>query len=84
MEYFSVEESQLKREDQHFVSNKDRTTEESNIPKDEKSLALLTEAQKEITFKVRGTIQGQKVISLIDTGATHNFIDARLVAKRGL
>ena len=41
-------------------------------------------AQKKITFKVRGTIQGQKVISLIDIRATHNFIDAQLVAKRGL
>ena len=47
-------------------------------------MARLTGAQKAITFKVRGTIQGQKVISLIDIGATHNFIDVQLVAKRGL
>ena len=47
-------------------------------------MAQLMGAQKAITFKVRGTIQGQKVISLIDTGATNNFIDAQLVAKRGL
>ena len=47
-------------------------------------MARLTGAQKAITFKVRGTIQGQKVISLIDIGATHNFIYAQLVANRGL
>ena len=27
---------------------------------------------------------GQKVITLLDTGATHNFIDARLVERRGI
>ena len=76
MEYFSAEESESEGEDQHSDSNEGNTIEESNIPKDNRSLAHLTGAQKEITFKVRGTIQGQKVISLIDTGATHNFIDA--------
>ena len=39
MEYFSAEESQSKREDQHYDSDEDSTTKESNIPEDEKSLA---------------------------------------------
>ena len=80
MEYFSAEESQ----DQHSDSDEDSSTEEGSIPEDEKSLARLTGAQKAITFKVKGIIQGQKVISLINIGATHNFIDAQFVAKRGL
>lgn len=67
MEYFSVEESESEVEDQHFDSDEGNTIDESSIPKDDRSLARLTRAQKEITFKVRGTIQGQKVISPIDT-----------------
>ncbi|XP_057871153.2 uncharacterized protein LOC131077629 isoform X2 [Cryptomeria japonica] len=36
------------------------------------------------TFRVRGTLQGHKVTVLINSGATHNFIDADLVSKKGL
>jgi hypothetical protein len=36
------------------------------------------------TLQIRGTIQGQRQISLIDGGATHNFIDASLVSRRAL
>ena len=39
MEYFSAEESQSEREDQHSDSDEDTTTEERSIPEDEKSLA---------------------------------------------
>ena len=84
MENILLEESESKRVDEHSDSDEDNTIEVRNIPEDEKSLARLTGAQKEITFKVQGTIQGQKVISLIDTRAIHNFIDSQLVAKRGL
>jgi hypothetical protein len=33
---------------------------------------------------IRGTIQGQQNISLVDGGATHNFIDIELVARQAL
>jgi hypothetical protein len=36
------------------------------------------------TLRIRGTIQGQCTISLIDGGETHNFIDVALVARRAL
>jgi hypothetical protein len=36
------------------------------------------------TLRIRGIIQGQRAISLIDGGATHNFIDASLVSRRAL
>jgi hypothetical protein len=37
---------------------------------------------KYYTFRVRGILKGQRVTTLIDGGATHNFIDATLVTKR--
>jgi hypothetical protein len=36
------------------------------------------------TLRIRGTIQGQRAIALIDGGATHNFIDVALVSRRAL
>jgi hypothetical protein len=36
------------------------------------------------TLCIRGIIQGQWEITLIDGGATHNFIDASLVSRRSL
>jgi hypothetical protein len=36
------------------------------------------------TLWIRGTIQGQRAIALIDGGATHNFIDASLVSRQAL
>jgi len=39
---------------------------------------------KFLTLRIRGTVQGQKVSVLVSSGATHNFIDAQLVQRRGL
>jgi hypothetical protein len=36
------------------------------------------------TFRVRGVLQGHKVTILIDGGASHNFIDANMVERRGI
>jgi hypothetical protein len=36
------------------------------------------------TLRIRGTIQGQREITLIDGGATHNFIDASLLSRQTL
>ena len=36
------------------------------------------------TMKIKGKIAQQEVITLIDCGATHNFISTRLVQKLGL
>jgi hypothetical protein len=36
------------------------------------------------TLKLKGLVQGQCMTALVDGGATHNFIDASLVARRGL
>lgn len=36
------------------------------------------------TLKLRGKIQEEEVIGLVDSGASHNFISHDLVPKRGL
>lgn len=46
--------------------------------------ARLTSIQKDGSFRLRGLLAGQKVITLLDTGVMHNFIDARLVERRGI
>ena len=33
---------------------------------------------------MRGVLASQKIITLLDTGATHNFIDTRLVERHGI
>eukprot|EP00253_Pinus_taeda_P001470 PITA_01470 len=35
-------------------------------------------------LRVRGTVCGQRVSILVDSGATHNFIDAQMVEQRGI
>ena len=35
-------------------------------------------------FRVRGTLQGQRVTVMLDSGATLNFINSSLVQRRGL
>jgi len=34
------------------------------------------------TFNIRGILQGWRIRTLIDNGATHNFIDVALVTTR--
>lgn len=47
-------------------------------------VVYLSSMRKEGAFRMHGLLAGQCVIALFDTGATHNFIDSRLVAKRGI
>ena len=47
-------------------------------------IAQLSSIQEAVTFRVRGTLDGQRFVALIDTGATHNFIDEKFVSRRGL
>jgi hypothetical protein len=45
------------------------------------TITTLSGTPRFYTFRVRGVLWGQRVTTLIDGGATHNFIDATLVAK---
>ena len=48
------------------------------------TLATLRGVPKYLTLRVRGTILGQRVLVLVDSGATHSFIDTQLVQRRGI
>ncbi|KAH9296672.1 hypothetical protein KI387_044252 [Taxus chinensis] len=48
------------------------------------TLATLVVPPTFYAFRVRGDLYGKKITILIDSGATHNFIDEDLVAKMGL
>lgn len=48
------------------------------------NLATLNSANQFYTIKVPRKILGEKVITLIDGGATHNFIDEEFVARKKL
>eukprot|EP00253_Pinus_taeda_P032154 PITA_32154 len=48
------------------------------------ALAALRGVPKYLTLSVRGTVRGQQVSVLVDSGATHNFIDAQMVDQRGI
>ena len=48
------------------------------------ALASLRGIPKYLTLRVQGSILDQRVYVLIDSGATHNFIDAQLVQRRAI
>lgn len=48
------------------------------------TLVVVTQESGKKPFRVKGTLKGQKVIALIDLGASHNFINKDLVVKRRL
>jgi hypothetical protein len=48
------------------------------------TIETLSGVPKFNTIKLKGLVQGKHITTLVDGGATHNFIDATLVAKRGL
>lgn len=47
-------------------------------------LSSLHGIPKFLTLRIRGTRQGHRVSVLVDSGATHNFIDAQMVQRRGM
>lgn len=88
IEYYSAGESDSDSSDQQSDCDDnevERVPEESEGEKGSGgTLAQLSSFQKNESFKVRGMIKGQRIVALIDTRATHNFIDEVVVAKKGL
>jgi hypothetical protein len=48
------------------------------------TIATLSGVPRYYTIRLKGLIQGQWITTLVDGGETHNFVDASLVAWRGL
>jgi hypothetical protein len=48
------------------------------------TIATLSGVPRYNTLRLKGLVQGQRMTTLVDGGATHNFIDASMVARRGL
>lgn len=37
-----------------------------------------------VMMRIKGTVQGHRVVVLVDNGAAHNFIDAQMVVRIGI
>jgi len=48
------------------------------------ALVALRGVPKYLMLCIRGTVRGQRVSILVDSGSTHNFIDAQMVEQRGI
>lgn len=48
------------------------------------TIATLSGVPRYHPFRLKGVLKGQWIVCLVDSGATHNFIDEGLAAKRGL
>jgi hypothetical protein len=46
------------------------------------TISTLSVVPKYYTLRVGGIVQGKRVTTLVDGGATHNFIDVALVTRR--
>jgi hypothetical protein len=48
------------------------------------TIATLSGIPRYNTLRLKGLVQGQHMTTLVYGGASHNFLDAFLVARRGL
>jgi len=68
-------------EDHDDIENEqEQDNEVHDIEEKGGNIASLSGIPRFHTFRMRGVIQGQRVIVLVDGGASHNFIDATLVS----
>ena len=47
-------------------------------------IATITQSSKHRVLRIRSTLNGKKVIVLVDSGASHNYIDEKLVNRMKL
>jgi hypothetical protein len=60
----------------------EETPGQDNTAEEKATLASINGVPKYNTFRMREVLQGQKVLVLIDGGASHNFIDSTLLKRR--
>lgn len=58
--------------------------EQPSVETHGRTIVVLLGAPRFQTFRVKGVLQGHRVMILIDGGETRNFIDSALVARRGI
>jgi hypothetical protein len=68
-------------EDTPETAEEEATGHDSTI-KERATLASINGVPKYNTFRMRGVLQGKKVLVLIDGGASHNFFDSTLLQRR--
>ena len=68
-------------EEFHDTKEEEEEEKEKEINKDG-TLAALSRVLRYHPFRIREALAGQKLTILLDSGATHNFIDERFVSKR--
>ena len=71
-------------EEEHTHKEEDEKTMHKHAGIKKVVITSISGVPKFINFMIRGVLQGQKVIVLIDGGASHNFIDVALVNRRHL
>jgi len=80
--YIDCEEEQEKEQE---TSKKEDTHQEQTIEKEEMNLTISCNALVGITtpqtIKIKGHIKKKKVIVLIDSGSTHNFIHCKIAKE---
>lgn len=88
MEWFYEGETLTDFSDQQaaiYDTDEEKSENEAEIEvESELQEAHMSSMQREGSFRLCGILAGQRVISLFDTGTTHNFIDSRFVEKRGI
>ena len=68
-------------EEFHDTKEEEEEEKEKEISKDG-TLAALSGVPRYHPFRIRGVLAGQRFIVLLDSGATHNFIDEIFFMKK--
>jgi hypothetical protein len=71
----------------HDSPEEEQPHNEGESPREEPKkvvIATLSGVPKYYTSRIKGVVQGHRITTLIDGGATHNFIVATLVDMKGI
>ena len=80
--FYEYDEEEEEEEESQLVAQYGyQTVEEEEPTPDTGKIAALSGVPRLHTLRLKGSIQGQKVVVLVDGGATHNFIYVVLVER---
>ena len=81
IEVFSESDEELVEEAKMDYRDCETTEEEEEPHQTSSKIAVLSGVPRFHTLRLKGVLQGQKIIVLFDGGAKHNFIDAEMVER---